>query len=220
MSRRRTLRLAHRGDWRAAPENTLAAFRAALGRPACDGLEFDVRVSADGVPVVCHDDSLVRVQGRPERVDSLGADALSRFDVPTLAEVLEVAGRRPFLDVELKVEMGHILIEVLAAGRGPELHNAVVSSFEPAALDGVARRVPGWPRWLNVEVLDRAAIAAAIELRCRGVAAEWHSIDAESAALARAARLEVAAWTVRRRATFDRLADLGVDAVCVEANAL
>ncbi|MGZ8438340.1 MAG: glycerophosphodiester phosphodiesterase [Candidatus Limnocylindrales bacterium] len=220
MSRRRTLRLAHRGDWRAAPENTLAAFRAALERPACDGLEFDVRVSADGVPVVCHDDSLVRVQGRPERVDSLGADALSRFDVPTLAEVLEVAGRRPFLDVELKVEIGHILIEVLAAGRGPELHNAVVSSFEPAALGGVARRVPGWPRWLNVEVLDRAAIAAAIELRCRGVAAEWHSIDAESAALARAARLEVAAWTVRRRATFDRLADLGVDAVCVEANAL
>jgi glycerophosphoryl diester phosphodiesterase len=214
------MRLAHRGDWRAAPENTLAAFRAALERPACDGLEFDVRVSADGVPVICHDDSLARVQGSPERVDSLDAEALSRFDVPTLTEVLEVAGRRPFLDVELKVEIGHILIEVLAAGRGPELHNAVVSSFEPAALEGVARRVPGWPRWLNVEVMDRAAVAAAIDLGCRGVAAEWHSIDAESVALARAARLEVAAWTVRRRATFDRLADLGVDAVCVEANAL
>ncbi|HEX7949182.1 MAG TPA: glycerophosphodiester phosphodiesterase [Candidatus Limnocylindrales bacterium] len=216
----RTLRLAHRGDWRVAPENTLAAFRAALERPACDGLEFDVRVSADGVPVVCHDDSLERVQGRPERVDSLTAEALSRLDVPTLVEVLEVAGRRPFLDIELKVAIGHVLVEALAAGRGPELHNAVVSSFEPAALDGVARRAPAWRRWLNVVVLDRAAIATATELGCHGVAAEWHSVDADAVALARSARLDVAAWTVRRRTTFHRLADLGLDAVCVEAAAL
>lgn len=220
MRRTRTLRLAHRGDWRVAPENTLAAFRAALDRPACDGLEFDVRVSADGVPVVCHDDTLERVQGRPERVDSLTAEALSGFDVPTLAEVLAVAGRRPFLDIELKVEVGHVLIEALAAGRGPDLHNAAVSSFEPKALDGVARRVPGWPRWLNVVVLDHAAIEVATALGCRGVAAEWHSIDPGSVALARAAGLDLAAWTVRRRSTFDRLAVLGVDAVCVEAAAL
>jgi glycerophosphoryl diester phosphodiesterase len=217
---RRTLRLAHRGDWRAAPENTLEAFRAALARPACDGLEFDVRVSGDGVPVVCHDETLERVQGRPERVRSLSAEALSKLDVPTLAEVLEVAGRRPFLDVELKVEIGPVLVEALAAGRGPELHNAVVSSFEPAALRGVARRAPTWPRWLNVVVLDRAAVASATGLGCRGIAAEWHSIDADSVGLAREAGLQVAAWTVRRRSTFDRLADLGVEAVCVEASAL
>jgi glycerophosphoryl diester phosphodiesterase len=216
----RTLRLAHRGDWRVAPENTLAAFRAALGAPACDGLEFDVRVSADGIPVVCHDETLDRVQGRADRVDSLTADAMSRFDVPTLAEVLELAGRRPFLDVELKVAVGLALVETLAAGRGPALHNAVVSSFEPAALEAVAHRAPGWPRWLNAVVLDRAAIATATELRCRGIAAEWHSVDGESVALARAAGLDVAAWTVRRRASFNRLADLGVTAVCVEAAAL
>ena len=220
MKRGRTLRLAHRGDWRVAPENTLAAFRAALGRPACDGLEFDVRISADGVPVVCHDDTLARVQGRPDRVESLTAEALSRLGVPSLAEALELAGRRPFLDVELKVEIGHVLIEALAAGRGPDLHNAVVSSFDRAALDGVARRVPGWPRWLNVVVLDRAAVEEAAGLGCRGVSAEWHSVDADSVALATEAGLQVAAWTVRRRSTFGRLADLGVQAVCVEAAAL
>ena len=216
----RTLRLAHRGDWRAAPENTLAAFRAALERPSCDGLEFDVRVSADGVPVVCHDASLERVQGRRAWIDGLSAEALGRFDIPTLADVLDAAGRRPFLDVELKVEIGHVLIEVLAAGRGPELHNAVVSSFEHAALLGIARRAPTWPRWLNTVVLDRGAVEAATSLGCRGIAVEWHALNAESVALATAAGLEVAAWTVRRRATFDRLADLGVAAVCVEAAAL
>ena len=57
------LLLAHRGDHRRAPENTLAAFAAALAHPGVDGLELDVRASADGVAVVIHDASLARVQG-------------------------------------------------------------------------------------------------------------------------------------------------------------
>ncbi|MEA2619718.1 MAG: glycerophosphoryl diester phosphodiesterase, partial [Chloroflexota bacterium] len=102
----RTLRLAHRGDWRRAPENTLAAFQAALSIPACDGLEFDVRLSADGVPVIYHDATLERVHGRSEWVETLPASALGALGVPTLATVLATVGRRPFLDVELKVDAG------------------------------------------------------------------------------------------------------------------
>jgi len=215
-----TLRLAHRGDWRRAPENTLESFRAALAIPACDGLEFDVRLAADGVPVVCHDETLARVQGRPERVDALRSDDLVDLGVPTLADVLRVAGRRAFLDVELKDDPGPSAVEVLAAGRGPELHNAVVSSFDRGALSGVAHRAPAWPRWLNTSILDDGVIAAALALGCRGVSVDWRALDLAALELARAAGLEVAAWTVRRRATFDRLARLGVAAVCVEGAAL
>ena len=68
------LRLAHRGDWRRAPENTIPALTAALEIAGCDGLEFDVRASADGVPVLLHDETLERVQGRPDRVDALTAE--------------------------------------------------------------------------------------------------------------------------------------------------
>jgi glycerophosphoryl diester phosphodiesterase len=63
-------------------------------------------------------------------------------------------------------------------------------------------------------------VAIATALGCRGVSVEWHVIDAEGVRLARDAGLEVAAWTVRRRSTFDRLDRLGVVAVCVEASAL
>jgi glycerophosphoryl diester phosphodiesterase len=213
-------RLAHRGDWRRAPENTLDAFRAALAVPACDGLEFDVRVAADGVPVVCHDATLARVQGRPERVDDLRSDVLGDLGVPTLAEVLRAAGRRAFLDVELKDDPGPAAVEVLAAGRGPELHNAVVSSFDRQALAGVAHRAPSWPRWLNASILDAGIVADALALGCRGVSIDWRALDAAAIDLARAAGLEVAAWTVRRRTTFDRLARLGVVAICVEGAAL
>ncbi len=216
----RTLRLAHRGDWRRAPENSLAAFAAALAIPACDGLEFDVRPAADGVLVIYHDETLARLHGRPERVDGISSASLAELGVPTLADVLKLLGRRPFLDVELKCDPGPAVVEVLAAGRGPYLARAVVSSFEPLALETVARRAPAWSRWLNTETLDARVIAQAVALGCRGVAVEWRALDRGSVSRARAAGLDVAAWTVRRRSTFDRLAHLGVVAICAEAAAL
>ena len=216
----RTLRLAHRGDWRRAPENTLAAFAAALAIPACDGLEFDVRPAADGVLVIYHDETLARLHGRPERVDGMSSASLAELGVPTLADVLKLVGRRLFLDVELKGDPGPAVVEVLAAGRGPDLARAVVSSFEPQALETVARRAPAWARWLNTETLDARVIAQAVALGCRGVAVEWRALDRGSVSRARAAGLDVAAWTVRRRSTFDRLAHLGVVAICAEAVAL
>jgi glycerophosphoryl diester phosphodiesterase len=216
----RTLRLAHRGDWRHAPENTIAAFLAALAVPACDGIELDVRVSADGVPVISHDETLERVFGRPERVDAQTAVRLGAVGVPTLAEVLATVGRGPFLDIELKGDPGPALVEVLAAGRGPRLSRAMVSSFEPGALEAVARLAPDWPRWLNTWTFDAVTIADALALGCRGVAVEWRAIDRTSVRRAQAAGLDVVGWTVRRRPTFDRLARLGLVAVCVEGAAL
>ena len=216
----RTLRLAHRGDGRHAPENSLAALAAALAVPACDGLEVDVRRSADGVLVIAHDATLRRVHGRPERVDALSAGALGALGVPTLAEVLMAVGRRPFLDIELKGDPGPTIVEVLAAGRGPVLANAVVSSFEPEALERVAHLAPSWPRWLNSTTLDATTVAQALDLGCRAIVAEWHALDGDSVGLARAAGLDVAAYTVRSRKIYERLEGLGVIAICAEAQAL
>jgi len=217
---RSPLRLAHRGDFRRAPENSLAAFAAALANPRCDGLELDVRASADGVPMVNHDPTLARVHGRPERVEELSAEALEAIGLPTLADVLALAGRAPFLDVELKGDPGPAAVETLVVGRGPALERAVVSSFDAPALARVAQLRPGWPRWLNTHDPDAATIAEALALGCRGVAVDWRALDRRSVDRAMAAGLEVAAYTVRRRPTFDRLARLGVVAVCVEAAAL
>ena len=216
----RTLRLAHRGDWRRAPENTIPALLAAMDIPGCDGLEFDVQRSADGVPILFHDETLDRVLGRPERPGDLSARDLEDLGVPALADVLAALPRNAFLDVELKGDPGPAVVEVLAAGRGPDLRHAVVSSFDPATLERIAGRAPRWPRWLNAYELSPSTIATALELECRAVAVEWHAIDAAAIARARAAELDVVAWTVRRRDTFRRLARLGVAGVCVEAAAL
>ncbi len=216
----RPLRIAHRGDWRRAPENSIAAFATAMAVPGCDGIELDIRRSSDGVPVVCHDVTLARTHGRPERVDAMTARALEGLGVPSLEKVLSAIGRHAFLDVELKSELGPEFVAVMAAGRGPALERSVVSSFIPAALERVAQLAPRWPRWYVADRLDAASIGAATKLGCEAVAVGWRSIEPRSMRAAGAADLDVVAWTVRRRPTFDRLVRLGVSAVCVEGPAL
>jgi glycerophosphoryl diester phosphodiesterase len=218
--RPRLLVLGHRGDARVAPENSIEALIAALVVPGCDGVEFDVRASRDGTPVLSHDPTLHRVHGRHDRVGSLSTGELAAFGVPSLREALQVLPPRAFVDVELKEDVGVAAVAVLRAVRGPDLANAVVSSFDENALLTVRRIAPGWPTWLNAERLDAEAVRRAVALGCRGIAAGPRSIRADTVVAATAAGLEVAAWTVRRRSTLERLARLRVVAACVEGAAL
>ena len=222
-ARPRALRLAHRGDWRHAPENTLPAMQAALEVPACVGLEFDVQLSRDGVPILLHDDTLERVQGRPEAPGDLTADELAALGVPRLADVLAAAPADAFLDVELKGDPGEgiaAIVDDLERARGRGLERAVVSSFDRAALARLAQLRPAWPRWLNAVDLEPATIDLARSLGCTGISADWRAITPAAARAVRDAGLELAAWTVRRRATARRLEGLGVVALCVEGPAL
>ena len=193
---------------------------AALANPGCDGLEFDVRGSREGTPILLHDESLDRVQGRPGRPEALSNDELAEAGIPTLADVLAAAGPGPFLDVELKGEPVPGVIPVLEAARGTALAGGVVSSFEPATLAWIGDRRPAWPRWLNAMDLAPPTLRLASTLGCRGVSVDWHAIDAAGMARAASAGLVVAAWTIRHRSTAARLERLGVVAICVEAAAL
>jgi glycerophosphoryl diester phosphodiesterase len=217
------LLLAHRGDHRRVPENTLAAFAAALAIPGVDGLELDVRASADGVAVVIHDATLTRVQGRRIRASRLTAAELAALGVPSLASVLAPCPPHAFLDIELKGDVGAVALAPLREARGrPDgsVEGVVISSFNQSALATVRRHAPSWPCWLNGSWLSVGAIRAAAALGCTGIAAEWHRIDAGRVAQARRAGLDVAAWTVRDAGVRDRLAGLGVVAACVEGGAL
>src|SRR5688572_11107654 len=81
--------IGHRGASAVAPENTTVAFEAAIAAGA-DGIEFDVRLSRDGVPVVIHDDMLYRTARVRGRVADMSLDQLSQFDVPSVAQVFDL----------------------------------------------------------------------------------------------------------------------------------
>jgi glycerophosphoryl diester phosphodiesterase len=218
--RHRILRLAHRGDARVAPENSLAAIVGGVAAPRSDGVEFDVRIAADGRPVVIHDPSLARVQGVKALVTALDTEALAAHGIATLEDVLAVAPESAFLEVELKVVPTVAVATALVVARGQAPRDAVVSSFQPEAIRALARLLPGWPRWLNSHPLDRGVVELAGSLGCRGIATEWRAITPVTARLVLDAGLELAAFTVRREATVLRLERLGVRAACVEGRPL
>lgn len=90
--------IAHRGANREAPENTIPAFARAL-EIGVDGIELDVHVTRDNVPIV-HHDPVLPDGGRIERMDS--ADLERRSDAPRLAQVLELVNGRCHLYIEIK----------------------------------------------------------------------------------------------------------------------
>jgi glycerophosphoryl diester phosphodiesterase len=214
-----TLRLAHRGDWRVAPENTIPAFMAALRIPGCDGLEFDVHTSLDGKAVLLHDDDLDRVQGVRVNCNDLTAAELQDLGVPTLAQTLSAVGGQPFLDVELKQWVPDALA-VLEAARGKGMDGCVISCFEVDVIAEVRRLRPSWPTWLNSETLDQSVIERAKTLGCTGISAEWPTLTPAMVRAVASAGLLLATWTVRRRPTYQRLERFGVVAICAEAAAL
>ncbi len=135
-------------------------------------------------------------------------------------------GCDPYLDVELK-ERVPAAIDLLELERGrvddagrPALRDAVVSSFDVEILRWLADERPTWPRWLNAIDLFPPTIELALDLGCEAVSVDWRRIDEPAMARAADAGLQVAAWTVRSTADYDRLEALGVGAICAEAEAL
>lgn len=176
----RRLVYAHRGGAALAPENTMAAFERGMAEGA-DGLEFDVRLSRDGVPVVHHDPTLDRTTDARGPVSALTADELARVDagckfapagdgvfpfrgqgigVPTLDEVV-----RRFPDARLIIEMkddteaiAEAVVKVLR--KADALDRADIASFYARPVLE-ARRLGGGVRTGASQQEVRAALYAA-----------------------------------------------------------
>lgn len=110
-----TKNIAHRGFSKEYPENTMLAFRKAV-ETECDGIELDVQLTKDGVPVIIHDETTKRTANRPGFVRDFTLTELQRFDasngfdgsfgfnpIPTLQEYFEyIKDKNVFTNMELK----------------------------------------------------------------------------------------------------------------------
>jgi glycerophosphoryl diester phosphodiesterase len=130
--------IAHRGASRDAPENTIAAFEAAIALGA-DAVELDVRRTADGVLVVHHNASR---RGVPlAMLTHSGLVRLSRYEPPTFDAVLDLCAGRIALDVEIK-EAGYEVEVIEAASSRFSREQLLYTSFEESVISTIRRLAP------------------------------------------------------------------------------
>ena len=152
---------AHRGANKGAPENTLAAFCLAQQLGA-DGIEMDVKLTADGEVVVMHDQTVDRTTDGHGRLRDFRLAELRRLDagswfdgtfhsekVPTLAEIFETLKNGILYDIELtnySTPFDNLLEKVLALVQKYGLAgNVMVSSFLPTNISHFRRLAPAIP---------------------------------------------------------------------------
>jgi glycerophosphoryl diester phosphodiesterase len=206
--------VAHRGASAHAPENTIAAFEAAV-RFGADGVELDVRATADGALAVHHDPALA--DGR--EIHELLAAELPP-EVCDLAGALAACGDL-LVNVEIKADRHGIglalaapVVEACRAWGG----RVLVSSFDAATIDEVRRLDPGVPtaQLTFLALLNRTTEEVIAWIAERGHAA-WHPLHAmleeQDVGAAHAAGLAVNTWTVDDPARVGLLAGWGVDAI-------
>ncbi len=214
--------IAHRCGGTLAAENSLAGL-AAAARLGCRGVEFDTMLSADGVPVLMHDDTVDRSTDGHGEVSRLTLAQLRRCrlgdePVPTLAEALACCARFGlWANIELKAvaggddaELGAVVGGMLARawhGRG------VISSFSQDALLAAQSQASRHAYALLFEALpgdwrERVAATAAVAVHL-----DAGRLDARGLAALRAAGLTVACYTVNERDKAQALYAAGVAAV-------
>lgn len=207
----------HRGASAAAPENTLAAFELARAQGA-DGVELDVRRSADGHTAVHHDAALPdgRVVAETRRADLPDT-------VPTLEQALD-ACQGMVVNIELKnlpidvdfdpgCTVADDVVAVLRARGGRD--RVLISSFHVPTVDRIKAIAPELETGILTFVDPSAAdgIRLAVERGHDAVHPHTGVVDAELVRAAHDAGLAVNVWTVDDPARIRELAELGVDGI-------
>lgn len=228
--------VAHRGAPSTHPENTLPSFEAAIAMGALI-VELDVRVSADGVPVVMHDPTVDRTTDGSGAVNEMTAAQIASLDagtpevpakVPTLAEVLDLLSGRAAVALEIKnlpgepgydhrreaaAEAAHAELE-RTAFRGPVL----VIAFNPTSIGASREIAPDVATgFLTTQLVDpREALAFAVSAGHRMLLPGTKALEPVGASFVdetHEAGLLVGTWTADEPEQVARLLGWGVDAV-------
>jgi len=227
--------VAHRGAGKLAPENTLAAFK--LG--AKNGyrmFECDVKLSADGVPFLLHDDTLERT------TDGYGVAGLQTWatlqnmdagrwhsipytgePLPTLETIATWCIANDFdLNIEIKPTKGtdahtgevvarHAKQLWQSAARKP-----LLTSFKPDALQAAQDAEPDLPRGLLLHELWTGWLETGQRLGCQTIVCNHKLWDSSSVTQAKSAGFKTLSFTVNDDAEVQRLLALGTDGIITD----
>jgi glycerophosphoryl diester phosphodiesterase len=201
--------IAHRGANREAPENTIPAFERAL-EIGVHGIELDVHVTRDNVPVV-HHDAVLPDGGRIDRMES--ADLVRRSDAPRLSEVIDLVNGRCRLYVEIKTPPAAVpsveLLNELAGWCSIHSFDHRIALVSRSLLPDMTTGILLVSRLVDLAHALHAAKASDV----------WQHadyIDSDLIVEAHSEGARVIAWTVNDVSRARELKAIGVDGICTD----
>ena len=224
--------IAHRGAPRNAPENTLPAMREAA-RLGARWVEVDVKLTADGKPVIIHDDTVDRTTNGRGLVAGMTLAEIRALDagshlgshhagtsIPTLEELIETVLELDVgLQLELKptagddVETAEIALDVLNAVWPIGRRKLFLSSFSVRSLQAARRILPDVPRAFAVMVPPRNPRALLEETDCQILHCLGDLLTDEALAILGDSGIEYAVAVINDRATATRLLAAGAQTI-------
>ncbi|WP_282604661.1 glycerophosphodiester phosphodiesterase [Pelagibius sp. Alg239-R121] len=228
--------MGHRGAAASAPENTLAGIRQAAAYGAV-WVEFDVKLTADGIPVLMHDDSLKRTTGKDALASELSLadfralDAGSWFGpefagetVPSLEETLGLLRELDMAaNIEIKPSPGEEAdtvtktIEVLERVWPATSPAPLMSSFSRRSLEALQKQAPKLPRGYLVEELPDDWSSIAKDLGCVTIHHYAKAVTARQVTETKAAGYGLAVYTVNDPEQARELLEWGIDCLITDA---
>lgn len=218
--------IAHRGLSAIAPENTLAAFKA-----ACDagyyGVEYDIQLTADGFWVISHDDNMRKMTGKNIKIaDTELADLekitynnganIDKYDgivIPTLEETLAIISKYNIVSViEIKTETADKIDEFLNLLKEYKVLDKVrVISFNEEPLKKVKELNPKIPTSYLTHKVDDSVIELCKKDGFEAVSFNHKKCDESSVKMITDAGLVPQCWTVDKISEFEKFAGYGVE---------
>lgn len=224
MSHDTPLVIAHRTTMGHAPENTLLGIRNALEMD-CDGVEIDVRLCADGAPVLIHDDELDRTTDGSGRIAETTLAELAAIDagegerIPSLRDALALVDGQMLFVVELKVTPGDdvaALCEAVLAEieRADAIPWTWLWSFDSETVIELARRAPHGRRIAHLCLSPTPEVwQIAAEHRLDGISMHGSGLTEANIAACRAHGMAAFVWTVNEPADIERCVELGATGI-------
>ena len=224
MSHDTPLVIAHRTTMGHAPENTLLGIQKAM-EMGCDGVEIDVRLCADGVPVLIHDDQLDRTTDGSGRVADASLSELAGIDagegerIPTLRDALAAVNGQMLLIIELKVTPGddvHALSDAVLSelGRADAFHWIWLWSFDSEAVIALADSAPDGTRIAHLCLAPTPDVwRIAAQHGIDGVSMHGSGLTPDQVAACRAHDMATFVWTVNESSDIERCIELGVTGI-------